>query len=244
MSLTAPRTRRPAPSPDHRCPCGRGVLIGPSILSADFARLADEVAAVTPATPWIHVDAMDAQFVPNLTLGPVVVEGLRRHTDAFLDCHLMLERPVELIDQFADSGADGCTIHVEASGGDPVPCLERMRELGLHVGLAVNPPTPLAAALPYLDRIDMLLVMSVNPGFGGQSFIPAVLPKLVEAARIIEERQLPVRLQIDGGIDVDTAPLAFDAGAEILVAGSAIYRHEDRAAAVRDLLAAACSHTH
>lgn len=232
--------RRPAPTPDHVCPCGRGVLIGPSILAADFARLADEVAAVTPATPWIHVDAMDAQFVPNLTLGPVVVEGLRKHTDAFLDCHLMLERPIEMIDRFADAGADGCTIHVEAAFGDPGPCLARMRELGLQVGLAVNPETRLEFALPWIDRIDMLLVMSVHPGFGGQKFIHAVLPKLVEAARIIEERELPVRLQIDGGIDVETAPLAFDAGAEILVAGSSVYSAADRAQAVRDLLAAAC----
>ncbi len=115
-----------------------------------------------------------------------------------------------------------------------------MRELGLHVGLAVNPETQLEAALPYLDRIDMLLVMSVHPGFGGQSFIPEVLPKLVEAARIIEERSLPVRLQIDGGVDVATAPLAFEAGAEILVAGSAVFGKDDRAEAVRDLLRVAC----
>ena len=238
--MTLVRTRRPAPRPDHVCPCGRGVLIAPSILSADFARLADEVAAVTPATPWIHVDAMDAQFVPNLTLGPVVVEGLRKHTDAFLDCHLMLERPIEMIDSFASAGADGCTIHVEAAFGDPAPCLARMRELGLNVGLAVNPETQLEAALPFLDRIDMLLIMSVHPGFGGQSFIVEVLPKLVEAAKIIEERELPVRLQIDGGIDVATAPLAFEAGAEILVAGSAVYSKDDRAEAVRELLRVAC----
>jgi ribulose-phosphate 3-epimerase len=241
--VTSPAAaRRAAPRADHTCPCGRGVLIAPSILSADFARLADEVQETTGETEWIHVDAMDAQFVPNLTLGPVVVEGLRKHTDAFLDCHLMLERPIELIERFADAGADGCTIHVEAAGGDPAECLARMRELGLHVGLAVNPPTPLDAALPYLDQLDMLLVMSVNPGFGGQAFIPEVLPKLVEAARLIEERSLPVRLQIDGGIDVGTAPLAFQSGAEILVAGSSVFNKPDRAQAIRDLLGAACSH--
>ncbi len=150
--------------------------IAPSILSADFAELAAEVERVTPEADLLHVDVMDGHFVPNLTIGPPVVKSLRKRTDLHLDCHLMVDNPGELIEDFAEAGADGCTIHIEL--GDPRPTFARMRDLGLRVGLTLNPETPVESVLPYLEEVDILLFMSVHPGFGGQAFIPSVLDKL------------------------------------------------------------------
>jgi ribulose-phosphate 3-epimerase len=210
----------------------RTLKIAPSILSADFARLADEVALVEPAADMIHVDVMDGHFVPNLTIGPPVVASLRKHTSCYLDCHLMVDDPASLLEPLAEAGADGVTIHVEL--GDPTQLLGRMRALGLQAGLVLNPPTPLDSVLPYLDRLDLLLVMSVTPGRGGQAFMPEVLPKLAEARHIVDATGLHVALQIDGGINPETAPRAVEAGADILVAGSAIFATDDPiAAAVR-----------
>ena len=211
--------------------------LAPSILSADFAQLADEVDRVSAEADLLHVDVMDGHFVPNLTIGPPVVQSLRKRTDLFLDCHLMVTNPGDLLEDFASAGADGCTVHVEL--GDPRPLFARMRDLGLRVGLTHNPETPFDAVRPYLEEIDLLLVMSVHPGFGGQSFIPAVLEKLREARRVVDERQLAVELEIDGGINVDTAASAAAAGADILVAGSAIFHHDDPAAAARRIREAA-----
>ncbi|MGH8985923.1 MAG: ribulose-phosphate 3-epimerase [Acidimicrobiia bacterium] len=206
-----------------------GRKLAPSILSADFARLADDVDRVTAMADLLHVDVMDGHFVPNLTIGPPVVEALRKRTELFLDCHLMVDNPRVLLEDFATAGADGCTVHIEV--GDPRPAFDEMRALGLRVGLTLNPETPLDAVLPHLDEIDLLLVMSVHPGFGGQAFIPSTLDKLRAARRIVDERALAVELEIDGGIKVDNAHLAVDAGADILVAGSAIFHADDPAVA-------------
>ena len=213
------------------------VKLAPSILSADFSQLAAEVERVTPEADLLHVDVMDGHFVPNLTIGPPVVKSLRPRTDLYLDCHLMVDNPGDLLDDFAAAGADGITIHVEL--GDPRPLFARIRELGVRVGLTHNPDTPLEAVEPYLEEIDTLLFMSVFPGFGGQAFIPSVLDKVAEARRVVDERGLPVELEIDGGIGPDTAREAIVAGADILVAGSAIFHADDPLAAARRIRAVA-----
>ena len=215
----------------------RSRKIAPSILAADFAHLADEVAKVTPECDLLHVDVMDGHFVPNISIGPAVVTSLRPVTDLYLDCHLMIENPGDFLDQFAKAGADSCTVHVEL--GDPRPLFDRMRAHGMRVGLVLNPETPLDAVVPYLTEIDILLFMSVHPGFGGQAFLPEVLDKLRDARAIVDERNLPVELEIDGGINLETAPLAAEAGADILVAGSAVFGAPDSAAAARAIRVAA-----
>jgi ribulose-phosphate 3-epimerase len=214
-----------------------GAKIAPSILSADFAQLADDVERVAAEADLLHVDVMDGHFVPNLTIGPPVVKSLRKRTDLHLDCHLMVDNPGELLEDFADAGADGCTVHIEL--GDPRPLFAAMRELGLRVGLTHNPETPVEAVLPYVEEIDVLLFMSVHPGFGGQAFIPSVLDKLTAARRVVDDGGLPVELEIDGGINRETAPRAAAAGADILVAGSAIFHADDPAAAARQIREAA-----
>jgi ribulose-phosphate 3-epimerase len=211
--------------------------IAPSILSADFSELAAEVERIAATADLLHVDVMDGHFVPNLTIGAPVVACLRPRTDLYLDCHLMVDNPGELLDDFAKAGADSCTVHVEL--GDPRPLFDRMRDHGMRVGLVLNPETPLDAVEPYVGEIDILLFMSVHPGFGGQAFIPEVLDKVRAARELVEERGFAVELEIDGGISVDTAPLAAEAGADILVAGSAIFRAPDPAAAARAIRAAA-----
>ncbi len=211
--------------------------VAPSILSADFSRLGEEVARVAGEADLLHVDVMDGHFVPNLTIGPPVVASLRPQTDLFLDVHLMVDNPGVLLDDFAEAGADRCIVHVEL--GDPRPLFDRMRAHGMGVGLVLNPPTPVDDVLPFLDEIDLLLVMSVNPGWGGQSFIPEVLDKVRVARTEIDARTLAVEIEIDGGIKVDTAPLAAEAGCDILVAGSAVFHAADPAAAAREIRDAA-----
>ncbi|HWW46096.1 MAG TPA: ribulose-phosphate 3-epimerase, partial [Acidimicrobiia bacterium] len=198
---------------------------------------ADDVERVAAEADLLHVDVMDGHFVPNLTIGPPVVKSLRKRTDLHLDCHLMVDNPGELLEDFADAGADGCTVHIEL--GDPRPLFAAMRELGLRVGLTHNPETPVEAVLPYVEEIDVLLFMSVHPGFGGQAFIPSVLDKLTAARRVVDAGGLPVELEIDGGINRETAPRAAAAGADILVAGSAIFHADDPAAAARQIREAA-----
>jgi ribulose-phosphate 3-epimerase len=211
--------------------------LSPSILSADFAYLADQVAQVAPEADLLHVDVMDGHFVPNLTIGPPVVAALRERTELFLDCHLMVDNPQVLMDDFAAAGANRCIVHVEL--GDPRPLFAQMRDLGLGVGLVLSPPTPVDAVLGYLDEIDLLLVMSVNPGWGGQSFIPEVLDKVRVARRVIDERDLAVEIEIDGGMQEQTAPLAAAAGVDIVVAGSAIFHADDPLDAARRIRTAA-----
>ncbi len=211
--------------------------LAPSILSADFAELGAEVDRVSGIADLLHVDVMDGHFVPNLTIGPPVVRSLRKRTDLFLDCHLMVDNPGVLLEEFADAGADRCIVHVEL--GDPRPLFDELRARRVGVGLVLNPPTPVDAVLPYLDQVDLLLVMSVNPGWGGQAFIPEVLDKVATARKEIDARGLAVEIEIDGGINVETAPAAAAAGCDILVAGSAVFGAEDPVAAARAILAAA-----
>ncbi len=211
--------------------------LAPSILSADFAQLGVDVDRVTEVADLLHVDVMDGHFVPNLTIGPPVVRSLRKHTDLFLDCHLMIDNPADLLEAFADAGADRCIVHIEL--GDPRPLFDELRARNVGVGLVLSPPTPVDTVLPYLDQIDLLLVMSVNPGWGGQPFIPEVLAKVAAVRAEIDDRHLPVEIEIDGGINVDTAPAAAAAGCDILVAGNAVFRAPDPVAVGRAIIAAA-----
>ncbi|MFI5045995.1 MAG: ribulose-phosphate 3-epimerase [Acidimicrobiia bacterium] len=212
------------------------VKLAPSILSADFARLGADVDRVAAEADLLHVDVMDGHFVPNLTIGPPVVESLRKHTDLFLDCHLMVDNPHVLLADFASAGADRCIVHVEL--GDPRPLFAELRDLGIGVGLVLSPETPVDAVLPHLAEIDLLLFMTVHPGWGGQAFIPEVLDKLAVARAEIDAVGHAVEIEVDGGINVDTAPLAVAAGADILVAGSAVFHADDPAAAARAIRAA------
>ena len=211
--------------------------LAPSILSADFAVLGEQVRSVQPVADLLHVDVMDGHFVPNLTIGPPVVASLRKHSDLFLDCHLMVDNPGVLLDEFADAGADRCIVHVEL--GDPRPLFQELRRRSVGVGLAVSPETPLEATEAYLRELDLLLIMSVHPGFAGQAFIPDVLEKVRAARALIDAEGLAVEIEIDGGIDEGTAPLAAAAGVDILVAGSAIFGAPDPLTAARSLRAAA-----
>jgi ribulose-phosphate 3-epimerase len=209
------------------------VKIAPSILSADFARLADDIGEVERAgADWIHVDVMDGHFVPNLTLGPLVVEAIRPHTRLPLDVHLMIEEPDRYIRQFVESGADLVSVHQEAC-----PHLHRtiyqIKELGAKAGVVINPATPVTAIEPILPDVDLVLLMTVNPGFGGQKFIPSVLKKIRWLKeRILEQNLSHVEIEVDGGINRDTATQVVKAGATVLVAGSAVFGEQDRAAAL------------
>ena len=213
------------------------VRVAPSILSADFAALAVAIATVAPAADMLHVDVMDGHFVPNLTIGPPVVESLRRHTDLYFDCHLMMTNPEAYLSAFRDAGADGCSVHVEL--GRTGELVEQMRTVGVDAGLAVNPETPFEACEPWLEQIDLLLLMTVHPGFGGQAFMPEVMDKVRRARAAIAERGLSLPVQVDGGIDVDTAPVAAAAGADVFVAGHAIFAADDPRAAADAIRAAA-----
>ncbi|HZU71559.1 MAG TPA: ribulose-phosphate 3-epimerase [Acidimicrobiales bacterium] len=208
--------------------------IAPSILSADFAELAKAVEGVKAETDLLHVDVMDGHFVPNLTIGPPVVAALRRHSDVYLDCHLMMTNPGEYLEAFARSGASGCSVHVEIGGTTEL--IRAMRGLGLDVGLAVNPDTPFEAFADHLGSVDLVLLMTVFPGFGGQHFMAEVVPKIARTAEEITRRGLPTVIEVDGGIDPHTAATCAAAGARVFVAGSAIFGHEaplEAAAAIR-----------
>ncbi|KIP22500.1 MULTISPECIES: ribulose-phosphate 3-epimerase [Anoxybacillus] len=209
------------------------IKIAPSILSANFAKLGEEIVDVERGgADYIHVDVMDGHFVPNITIGPLIVEAIRPVTTLPLDVHLMIEQPDRYIPTFAKAGADYLTVHVEAC-----PHLHRtihlIKEHGVKAGVALNPHTPIAMIEHIIEDIDLVLFMTVNPGFGGQSFIPAVLPKIRAFSTLVRERGLSVEIEVDGGIHAETAKLCVQAGANVLVAGSAIYNQADRAQAIR-----------
>jgi ribulose-phosphate 3-epimerase len=211
------------------------VLIAPSLLSADFVRLAEEIAAVEAAgADWLHVDVMDGHFVPNITIGPPVVKAVRKVTKLPLDVHLMIERPERYVEAFAEAGADTITIHVEACT-HLHRTLTHIRSLGKRAGVTMNPSTSEETLRYVLDVCDQVLVMSVNPGFGGQSFLREVLPKVRAIRAMIDARGLPIDLEIDGGITPETAPEAVAAGARVLVAGNAVFNKPDYAAAIAAL---------
>ncbi len=209
-----------------------GIKIAPSILSADFARLGEEVAAVEAAgADLIHVDIMDGHFVPNITIGPLVVEAVRRATSLPLDCHLMISEPERYIGAFAEAGAGWISVHAET-------CIHlqrtvaQIKEAGAMAGVALNPATPEAVLEYLLDDIDFVLVMTVNPGFGGQSYIPACTDKIRRIRAMVEASGRPIAIEVDGGVNPKTAPMVIEAGAEVLVAGSAVYGATDYAAAI------------
>ena len=209
--------------------------ISPSILSADFARLADELARIEGAADWAHVDVMDNHFVPNLTLGLPVVEALLKATSLPVDCHLMIEDPDRWAPAYAEAGAGSVTFHAEAAAA-PVRLARSLRSAGARAGLALKPATPVEPYLDLLPELDMLLVMTVEPGFGGQGFLDVVLPKLRRCAEALRGRDdLDVWLQVDGGVSAETIERCAEAGADVFVAGSAVYGAADPAAAVRAL---------
>jgi ribulose-phosphate 3-epimerase len=211
-------------------------IAAPSILSADFARLADELQVADPARDWVHCDVMDNHFVPNLTFGPLLVAAVRKLTSAFLDVHLMIDHPARLVRAFREAGADLITVHLEAPHDDGVAgALAAVRASGARVGLALKPGTPLAAAEPFLAELDLLLVMTVEPGFGGQAFMADMMPKVQAAAAWRAAHDGRYLIEVDGGIAPGTVRVARAAGAEVFVAGNAVFRASDPRAALTAL---------
>ena len=211
------------------------IMIAPSILSADFARLGEEIAAVAEAgADVIHIDVMDGHFVPNITIGPLVVKAVRRVTELPLDVHLMIENPDQYLEDFAAAGADRITVHVE-TGYHLHRTVGRIKELGKKAGVVLNPATPLEFLDYVLEDVDLVMVMSVNPGFGGQSFIPSALDKIRKIKEMIDVRGLNVGIEVDGGVSPNTIGEISEAGANIFVAGSAVFGREDYAGVIADL---------
>ena len=211
------------------------VKIAPSILSADFSRLGEDILSVTSAE-YLHFDVMDGIFVPNISIGIPVLASVRKFTDMTLDVHLMITEPVRYVRRFAENGADIVTFHVEADAPERIAgAIKEVRDCGKKVGLTVKPGTPASALLPYIDELDLALVMTVEPGFGGQQFMADMLPKIEMLRREIDCRGLSCELEVDGGINPDTARLCIDAGADVLVAGSDVFKAADRAARIAQI---------
>lgn len=210
------------------------IKIAPSILSADFSRLGDEIRDVEAGADLLHLDVMDGHFVPNLTIGPMIVQAVRKSTNLPLDCHLMIEEPQLYIGAFLKAGANMISIHIEAER-HLQRALQLIRDGGARAGIAINPATPAEALTTAIEFCDYVLAMTVNPGFAAQKFIEPVVPKIRQISQLIQSRGLDVEIEVDGGIDARTAPVVVDAGASILVAGSAVFGQSDRAGAMQSI---------